>query len=153
MANEVRDAWDDERVPLVNAVTFVDGEMILLEIARHADGSVLVRPLAKTTLASYLSFNPDWWANVTSLCETQMADGQSFVAGEGSQGSDGFLAKRDARGALVYCVFFTSSNPFIMVTVSSSEKDLEVVNNRGERWSICIAEPWVITRSTQVMTT
>jgi hypothetical protein len=141
---EVVGAWRDERVPLANAVTFADGSMIILEVDRYSDGSVIVRALGKTTFASFASFNPGWWAAITPLCESRSPSGHVVIAGEGSQGSDGFIALCGVNGEFQHCTFFTRSNPFVNVQVNAGAAVILATNNLGEQWSMSLTEPWNI---------
>jgi hypothetical protein len=141
---EITGAWRDERVPLANAITFADGSMILLDVERYSDGNASVRALGKTTIASFLSFNPGWWAAVTALCELRTPSGDVVVAGEGSQGGDGFVALCGSKGDLLHCAFFTRSNPFVDVLLDADAGVILATNNLGEQWAMSLREPWKI---------
>jgi hypothetical protein len=141
---ETADAWRDERVPLVNAITFADGSMILLDVERHSDGTASVRAIGKTTLASFSSFNPGWWAAITSLCELRTPSGDVVLAGEGSQGGDGFIALCGEDGELRHCAFFTRSNPFVDLLLDPDAAVILATNNLGEQWAMSMSEPWKI---------
>jgi hypothetical protein len=137
-------AWLDELVPIANAVTFADDRMILLATSVHRDGTASVRAVAETTVSSFLSFNPDWWTEVIPTCELTLTAGGKFVAGEGAQGADGFIAKSDSQGRLEFSVFLDCSNPFVELSSSPDGSRLQATNNRGVIWEFEVASPWII---------
>jgi len=137
-------AWSDDLVPIANAVTFADDRMILLAFDSHDGETTSVRAIAETTVSSFLSFNPDWWTEVIATCELPLPGGGKFVAGEAAHGSDGFIAKADARGNLEFSVFLDCSNPFVRLSTSSDGSLLQATNNCGVVWEFEVASPWII---------
>jgi len=125
--------------------------MIVLAIQMQQDGGASVRALAETTVASFLSFNPGWWAEVMPICETGLPSGQKLVAGEGAQGGDGFVACCDADGKMVFVAFLDCSNPFVHVAMSPDGTKAEATNNRGIVWEFDLVEPWKIRTRTSAM--
>lgn len=144
MDAELNQAWRDERVPLVNAIAFADGGMILLDVENYSNGPTTVRALGRTTLASFLSFNPEWWAEVTPMSELRTPSGDVVMVGEGPQGGDGFIALCKPNGDLQFCAFFTRSNPFVGVSLSADATAAVAMSNRGEQWSVNLSQPWKI---------
>jgi hypothetical protein len=139
-------AWADDRVPLVDSVTFGDGRMVLLSVEERPSGEMGVRALGETTVASFLRFNPDRWAHITATCQLPSASGDLYIAGEGSYGSDGFVARvGGAAGELRYCVFLSSSNPFVSLDLNSQQTVLTATSNLGARWFMNVDGPWEIT--------
>ncbi|MEY4512187.1 MAG: hypothetical protein RLZZ450_4309 [Pseudomonadota bacterium] len=143
MESKASVAWSDELVPIANAVTFADDRMILLSIEIY-DETTNVRAIAETTVSSFLSFNPDWWTEVIATCELQLPAGGKFVAGEGAQGADGFIAKSDAQGRLEFSVFLDRSNPFVELSISADGSQLNATNNCGVVWHFDVKSPWII---------
>lgn len=139
-----REAWSAGQVPIADAVTFGDGRMILLDVLHAEDGRTVVRAIAETTFDSFLTYNPDWLADVACLTETELPSRGLLQAGEGSQGGDGFIALCDVSGALTYCVFCTSSNPFTKLGLSEDQSRVHAVTSEGVEWSFNVDTPWKI---------
>jgi hypothetical protein len=121
--------------------------MVLLTIEECPSGELRVRALAETTLSSFLSFNQNQWTHVIATCEatSSSSSGDSYLGGEGSYGSDGFVARVGKGGELIYCVFLTRSNPFVGLALNDDETVLIATSNLGAKWSFNVARPWAIT--------
>jgi hypothetical protein len=88
---------------------------------------------------------PDAWDDddIEELDPAVLADlpnGQGAVCcGEGSLGADGFFARRDAAGNLIWVVFMTRSNPFCQVEVTGMAATF--INNLGNSVVIDLNDP------------
>lgn len=69
----------------------------------------------------------DNWVSVDVWNELIVDDNQKFVSGDGSYGNEGFIAREDSEGNLVWAMFFDHTN---------SIKELKIENN----WLIGITE-------------
>lgn len=132
------DLLDEERFPCVDGVYLPSGEVVVMECAQN----LWVRPLAGSTLASILSYNEDMMTSLGPLF-TERAFGYVISGGEGSNGSEGFLALRSADGALVWVAYFQTSNPFTGARVEGDRVIAET--NLGHRWSFPIGDPARVT--------
>jgi len=117
--------------------------MILLAIERYSH-KAFVRALAETTLESFLTFNPDWWAEVTPTVRLDLPRGDYVAAGEGPNGSDGFVVLCNQRGELRFSIFLDGSNPFVQLSFDAVSRLLTASNNLGERWVFDIERPWIV---------
>ncbi len=118
--------------------------MIMLDVVHAEDGQVTVRPIAETTFSSFLTYNPGWLAEVTCLSEAELPSRSVVSCGEGSQGGDGFIALCDQSGALIYCVFSTTSNPFTNLVLSEQNTTVHAFTSSGVEWSFELGTPWQI---------
>lgn len=66
-------------------------------------------------------------------------DGGAVWGGEGSHGSEGFFAREDAAGNVVWAVVMAESNPF--VTVSVDGQVATFVNNLGNAVTVRLDDP------------
>jgi len=101
---------------------------------------VRVRPLARSTLESFLGYRPDGWVSVTSLVNLRLdREGLVLHCGEGSLGADGFVAVREIAGPLRWAAFFQSSNPFRSVTLEGEH--VVALSTLDHRWSFPLERP------------
>jgi hypothetical protein len=117
--------------------------MILLTVERYSNRT-FVRPLAETTLDSFLAFNTDWWAEVTPTTRLDLPGGGYITAGEGPSGSDGFVALCNQDGDLRFSVFLDGSNPFVQLAADRTSRLLTATNNLDEEWVFNIERPWIV---------
>jgi hypothetical protein len=141
--SEATAEWRAGRIPLVSAVSYADGHMLLLTI-EHYGLRTLVRPLAETALESFLAFNPDWWAEVTPTVRLDLPGGDYVATGEGPNGSDGFVALCSQQGELRFSIFLDGSNPFVQLSFDAPSRSLTASNNLGERWIFDVEQPWIV---------
>lgn len=77
--------------------------------------------------------------------EHDQESGMTVIAGEGSEGCEGFVTLLDADGPVLWIAFFHDSNPFEKARCCAGTVVAE--NNLGERWTIDAAQPWRISVS------
>jgi hypothetical protein len=63
--------------------------------------------------------DPDHVMKIDIFAEAELPDG-SVVCGDGAHGSEGFFARLDADGALVWIVPLGDSNPFMKVKIDGA---------------------------------
>lgn len=139
------DAWADGRVPALDCVVHRNGRMTLLETTHfktEAETAVRVRPIADTTLSSYLGYNPDGLTYIEPMVH-ENGSGWSAMAGAGSMGSDGFVALLDDQDRLAWVVFSGSSEAFFSVERTGAFIRARAAD--GRVWVFSIASPEHIT--------
>jgi hypothetical protein len=87
----------------------------------------------------------DWDADPDALVEIDPAvrlplpGGGSVCCGEGPLGADGFFAREDGDGAVVWVVVLTRSNPFVRAEVDG--RTATFTNNLGHSLTIDLTDP------------
>lgn len=137
--------WRAGCVPIVDAVTFADGRMVLFEMIEQPGQPDQIRPSMETTLEAFTEQNPDWLAEVTPLVELALPSWGQLQAGEGSQGADGFIALLDEEGDLRYSLFCTRSNPFVNLSLGHDGMTVRATSTLGVEWSFPLNTPLNIT--------
>lgn len=139
MNTSINDLLKRMEWPSVNAVTYGDGRMTLMELEFYGDGRHHVGPIADTTLESYLFYNSDGLASFDITASTHHGD-HTIHVGDGSGESDGVVfVIEQATQRLVWFAFFVSSGPF--VSVRADDGQVQAVTSAGVRWSLAVSDP------------
>lgn len=143
---DVQKKWAEEKVLQVDGIIFGSGDIILMNCIsllnpKSGRSSISVSPLARSTVASVLEFDPDPWTYVTILSTFDWpAKGRRLFCGEGSMGNEGFVAVVDASsGQVQWIAFSTCSNPFLRVF--ATDENVVAENNHGHLWIFPYAFP------------
>jgi|GEM_PF-4659354 hypothetical protein len=126
-------AWRDERAPSPDAITFNDGRMTLVNVRHFTQGDsvrIQAKPIADTTLRSFLSYNPDSWVHLDPIYRQKTPSGLVVVGG-GSMGADGFVAHLSEVGDLRWLAFFSSSEAFCHAHGSKDGIHARTVSNQN----------------------
>lgn len=145
--NPLLAAWAGERVPAIDCIAHRGGRMTLMSVhhVETDDGfGTHVRPIADTTIASYLAYGPERWVLIDPNARHESVDGTVIVGG-GAWESDGFVAVLDREDVLLWVAFFQSSEPFIRC--ERAEDRIHAVTIEGTLWSFPIAAPERVTVS------
>ncbi|MER7539799.1 hypothetical protein ABTX77_34255 [Streptomyces sp. NPDC097704] len=76
--------------------------------------------LAPFDLEELLAGDPSWVSSVDGLVAADLGEKGLLWGGEGSYGSEGFIARLTADRALMWAVFFVESDPFDRIRSSGS---------------------------------
>jgi hypothetical protein len=137
--------WRNGRLPIADAVCFPSGKMMLLS-SDLAGGEVPeIRVVGETSIEVFVSAKPGWFAEVDSLCELRLSGVGTFIAGEGSYGSDGFIALTDEHASLIYSAFFAFSNPFIALERGPDPFHISAFSTAQTEWCFDYRRPWEMT--------
>lgn len=108
--------WREGFVLHVDGITFHDGRVLLIDAKTIRSGAVVrsaVAPLADTTVASVLQYNPEAWVPITRLGSLKWSAEVHVECGEGAMGNEGYVgAVSDVDGSLQWAFFCSRSNPF-----------------------------------------
>jgi hypothetical protein len=144
----IAEKWSAGLCPSFDGVTYADGTIVLMEhrtLWGGEEGDELdgaeVRPLARSTIDSFLEYNPERWAHIGHPDPVvDEARGLALSFGEGSMGGDGFVALGDTRtGELRWIAFFQASNPFERAWLEGSEA--VAVSTNGLVWRFPLERP------------
>ncbi|WP_330238939.1 hypothetical protein [Streptomyces sp. NBC_00525] len=109
---------DDYRLPAEDALHFADGRSY--EVALTPESPTGVTVLAPFDLDARLAEDPSWVSSVDGLASLYLGSGGMLWGGEGSHGSEGFIARLTADRRLVWALFFADSNPFTRIRLSGN---------------------------------
>ncbi|MFE9726487.1 hypothetical protein ACFYQ5_23545 [Streptomyces sp. NPDC005794] len=113
----IQKLWEDFELPIRDALHFNDGRSYDLDLDPDAPTGFHVLP--PFDLEGTLRNDPSWTSSVDGLAEVDLGREGLLWGGEGSYGSEGFIARLTADRALVWAIFFTESNPFDRIQLSN----------------------------------
>ncbi|MFJ9577580.1 hypothetical protein ACIRQF_14500 [Streptomyces sp. NPDC101191] len=110
--------WEEFELPIKDALHYADGRSydVALDSAAPSGFSVL----SPFELDEMLDDDPSWVSAVDGLAAADLGEKGLLWGGEGSYGSEGFIARLTADRALVWAMFFTESNPFDRIQLSGN---------------------------------
>lgn len=79
-----------------------------------------MRVLAPFDLEEMLEIDPSWVSSVDGLVAVDLGSKGLLWGGEGSYGSEGFIARLTADRSLIWAILFTESNPFDRIRLSGN---------------------------------
>ncbi|MBC1375781.1 hypothetical protein [Listeria farberi] len=110
----ISNLWDREELLIKNGIHFSSGTGLEVDINYYATPSIKI--------GSYFDFLEVYkkdYTNVTHIDifnEMELASGCYCCIGEGSHGSEGFVAYLDADKNLLWVLYSEASNPFVRIT-------------------------------------
>ncbi|MEC4020002.1 hypothetical protein [Streptomyces sp. H27-D2] len=110
--------WEDFQLPIRDALHFVDGHSY--DVALDPDAPSGFRALPPFGLDGVLENDPSWVSSVDGLAAVDLEREGLLWGGEGSYGSEGFVARLTVDRALVWAIFFMESNPFDRIQLSNN---------------------------------
>ncbi|MEV1047207.1 hypothetical protein [Streptomyces sp. NPDC049916] len=122
--------WEDFRLPIRDALYFAGGESC--DVVLDSDEPSGLKMLSTFDLDEILESDPSWVSSVDGLVAVDLGSRGLLWGGEGSYGSEGFLARLTGERKLIWAIFFMESNPFDRIRLSgnvatfSSTSGLEV---------------------------
>ncbi|MFF2567448.1 hypothetical protein [Streptomyces sp. NPDC058084] len=110
--------WEEFELPIKDALHYADGRSydVALDSAAPSGFSVL----SPFELDEMLDDDPSWVSAVDGLAAADLGEKGLLWGGEGSYGSEGFIARLTADRALIWAMFFTESNPFDRIQLSGN---------------------------------
>ncbi|MFF1480334.1 hypothetical protein ACFVYD_22725 [Streptomyces sp. NPDC058301] len=110
--------WEDFELPIKDAFHCADGHSYEVTLDPGVPTGFTV--LAPFDLDEMLEDDPSWVSSVDGLAAVDLGDKGLLWGGEGSYGSEGFVARLTADRALIWAMFFTESNPFDRIRLSGN---------------------------------
>lgn len=110
--------WEDFQLPIRDALHFADGGSYDVDL--DSDEPSGLRVLAPFGLDEILEIDPSWVSSVDGLAAVDLGSKGLLWGGEGSYGSEGFIARLTVDRALIWAMFFTESNPFDRIQLSGN---------------------------------
>ncbi|MFD6467516.1 hypothetical protein [Streptomyces goshikiensis] len=110
--------WGDFELPIKDALHYANGHSYDVALDSAAPTGFTV--LAPFDLAGTLEGDPSWVSSVDGLAVVDLGEKGLLWGGEGSHGSEGFIARLTVDRALTWAMFFTESNPFDRIRLSGN---------------------------------
>lgn len=136
--SKIVELWNEEKLPIKDGIYFSNGVSISLSIEFHPD--LLIEKGNSFDLVSFLKDEPDCVTYIDITQKIRMSDGYQCFLGEGSYGSEGFIAYITADGHLKWVMYFENSNPFINA-VELSNKIIEIESSGNYKLVIDLKNP------------
>ncbi|XGB22439.1 hypothetical protein KX924_06675 [Streptomyces sp. II-2-2-2] len=111
MKNTIAKLWEQELLPIKDAIYFSNGESHECRITTHPVPSINVGE--KFSLDDFNEHNKQDVCAIDIFKEIPPTTGGYCCTGGCSYGSDGFIAYLDNERNLVWAIYSSSSNPFI----------------------------------------
>ncbi|MFJ4775558.1 hypothetical protein [Streptomyces sp. NPDC088762] len=111
--------WEDFQLPIRDALHYADGRSCDVDL--DSDASSGLRVLAPFDLDEMLESDPSRVSSVDGLVAVDLGSRGLLWAGEGSYGSEGFIARLTVDRALIWAIFFAESNPFDRIQLFGTE--------------------------------
>ncbi|GAA2411048.1 hypothetical protein GCM10010420_44880 [Streptomyces glaucosporus] len=106
--------WSEGRLPVRDGAYDATGRAWDVVVDPAAPGGLLIAD--EFSLDAFLDARPDWVTAVDPTVEEQVGRGGGFLCcGEGSYGSEGFIARLDPRRKLLWAVYLEDSDPFVSI--------------------------------------
>ncbi|MBT1187546.1 hypothetical protein HET69_27005 [Streptomyces sp. CJ_13] len=110
--------WEGFELPIKDALHYADGHSCDVALDSAAPRGFTV--LAPFDLDEVLEGDPSWVSSVDGLASVDLGEKGLLWGGEGSHGSEGFIARLTVDRAPIWAMFFTESNPFDRIRLSGN---------------------------------
>ncbi|MEU0985922.1 hypothetical protein [Streptomyces sp. NPDC005953] len=115
---DIERLWEEFELPIKDALHFGDGHSYGVALDPAVPGGFTV--LAPFDLNEMLESDPSWVSSVDGISAVDLGEKGLLWGGEGSYGSEGFIARLTVERALIWAMFFTESNPFDRIHLSGN---------------------------------
>ena len=137
------DFIEHQECPIVDGIIFPDSTILLLDVTAAWKPTVKfkIQTASKTSIADLDRTGKLFWAGCSILDEyDDVQRSIKIVCGEGSYGSDGFLAVINWKTkSTIWMAYFTSSNPFCKV--KTEDNQLVAISTIGCAWRFELENP------------
>ncbi|MCX4629881.1 hypothetical protein [Streptomyces sp. NBC_01443] len=114
----IESLWEEFELPVKDALHYAGGHSYDVALDRAAPRGFTV--LAPFDLDEMLESDPSWVSSVDGLAAVDLREKGLLWGGEGSYGSEGFIARLTVGRALIWAMFFMESNPFDRIRLSEN---------------------------------
>ena len=136
--SKINELWDKEKLPTKDGIYFANGESFsfLAKFYPH----VFIKKGGSFNLVDFLNKNPDCITTIDIFQKIKIQMGGTCLLGEGSHGSEGFIAYISSDEKLNWVIYFEESNPFINA-IELPDKFLEVESSANYRIILDLKNP------------
>jgi len=117
--------WEDGLLPIKDAIYFSNGKSFLCKIVPYP--TPCIEKNGDFDFSAFYEENKDEVTDIDKFREVKLANNCYCCIGEGSYGSEGFIAYLDGNKKLVWVLYSEESNPFI--NVSEYMADIVIVES------------------------
>ncbi|MFE2185966.1 hypothetical protein [Streptomyces sp. NPDC059455] len=114
----ITELWKEFQLPIRDALHFADGQSFDVSLTPEASSGLTIQ--APFDLSGMLADDPSWTSSVDGLVEADLGKRGLLWGGEGSYGSEGFIARLTTERSLVWAIFFMDSNPFDQIHLTNN---------------------------------
>ncbi|OTQ70548.1 MULTISPECIES: hypothetical protein [unclassified Gilliamella] len=136
--SKINELWNKEKLPTKDGIYFANGESFsfLAKFYPH----VFIKKGGSFNLVDFLNKNPDCITTIDIFQKIKIQKGGTCLLGEGSHGSEGFIAYISSDEKLNWVIYFEESNPFINA-IELPDKFLEVESSANYRIILDLKNP------------
>lgn len=132
------DLWNKDELPIKDGIYYAGGGCV--ELVVDAFPEPIIKKGEKFSLSDYLSRNPDDVTMIDAKGHIRLENGGYCEIGDGSYGSEGFIACLDEKNALKWVLYAEKSNPFVRVR-EVADRVVLVDSSAGFSLSINVDDP------------
>lgn len=110
MISMIQKLWDEGLLPISDGIFFADDSAISFAIKYYPRPHII--PGKSFSLGEFLQHSPDELTSIDTIAELQLSNGNYCCVGEGSHGSEGFIAYLNNDRGVVWIIYSEQSNPF-----------------------------------------
>jgi len=136
--SKIIELWNKEELPIKNGVYFSDGKSISLSIIAYP--SILIEKGKEFDLDDFLVKNPDEVTSIDIMKRFNLSEEYQCILGEGSYGSEGFVAYLTSKDDLLWVMYFEKSNPFVNL-IKLPNLNIEVESSANYKIIINVNDP------------
>ncbi|MFD5390030.1 hypothetical protein ACFWMG_34945 [Streptomyces sp. NPDC127074] len=114
----ITELWEELQLPIRDALHFTDGQSFDVSLTSESSSGLTVQ--TPFDLNTMLAEDPSWTSSVDGLVEADLGKRGLLWGGEGSYGSEGFIARLTTERSLVWAIFFMDSNPFDQIQLTNN---------------------------------
>lgn len=140
MKNKIKELIRNFEWAGINAITFGDGKMVLLDVEFYNDKQYCIAPIVDSTIDSYLKYNADELLPFDVFDKTEYNNYEVLVGDSSGEGNGVIYVMDKASNSLLWFAFFENSEPFKTVTINN-EGLISATSSVGVIWKVPIKNP------------
>ena len=109
--SKINELWNKEKLPIKDGIYFANGESFSFLTKFYPD--IVIKKGKSFSLVDFLNKNPDCITDIDIFEKIKIQTGGTCLLGEGSHGSEGFIAYITSDEKLNWVIYIEESNPFI----------------------------------------
>ncbi|BBE78320.1 MULTISPECIES: hypothetical protein [Enterobacteriaceae] len=113
MKNIISELWNQELLPIKDALYLSDGRAFSYKIASYP--TPRVEKGESFDFVDFYNKNKDEVTSIDTIMNIKLSNGCYCCVGEGSYGSEGFIACLDKNKVLKWVIYSETSNPFFNI--------------------------------------
>ncbi len=106
--------WEEELLPIKDAIYFSNGKSFLCKITSYP--IPCIEKNGEFDFCNFYEENKDELTNIDKFKEIRLINNGYCCIGEGSYGSEGFIAYLDRNKKLIWVLYSEESNPFVNIS-------------------------------------